>query len=682
MRACLTLMWLAAFLWAGGGLANPSGPEIVHGTAGVAAAGKVLTVTNSPGAIINWRSFSVAPDETTRFIQGGAGSSVLNRVIPGGAFSPLGQIESNGQVMFLNGSVVSGAVNADLAGLASTPLRLRDTWGISALLRPFARPPVQETLQKDAVATLFGERMFVLAAKKEVLLDECGELLVAPGRSVEIADLRWPNLRVQLTAPRHQALNLSKLIANENRMFSAVVANSSVTSQLSEESGTAFASAAPVRAPAAALAFLDLPLLPAPMFLHASLPETPLPLLTGASVELALSQQNPAADAPFPNLSEPEQLLAKDVAADQAVLISLADALKLPAVDRSPDANVDARIAAVQVNPPEPPAAEPRDAPAAEVQPPVQVALIEMLKPFVAEPLSAPVAEEQPPVQVALVEMLKPSVAEPSSAPVAEVQSPVQVALVEMLKPSVAEPPGAPAAEVQSPVQVALVEMLKPSAAEPPGAPAAEVQAPVQVALVEMLKPSVAEPPGAPAAEVRSPVQVALVEMLKPSVAELPGAPAAEVQPPVQVALAEIPVPPAAEPPSAPIAEAQSPIQLVLADLKRPIATAPAVATGTVAAPAVPATPVETASQRVAPGPVMLAVAAPTAPLVSVRETRPEPVARAAGLADESLVSAVAEMYADLPLTVREIWAAPKLARVERAMPRIMIDYSGAVFHL
>src|SRR5512135_3638048 len=61
--------------------ANPTGGVVTNGQASFNQQGGVLSVTNSPGAIINWQSFSIGTNETTRFIQQSAASSVLNRVI-------------------------------------------------------------------------------------------------------------------------------------------------------------------------------------------------------------------------------------------------------------------------------------------------------------------------------------------------------------------------------------------------------------------------------------------------------------------------------------------------------------------------------------------------------------------------------------------------------------------------
>ncbi|MBY0267335.1 MAG: hemagglutinin, partial [Burkholderiales bacterium] len=74
-------MATAACFAAGGVYANPNAPTVVHGQASFSAQGNTLTVTNSPGAVINWQGFSIAGNEITRFIQQSQSSSVLNRVV-------------------------------------------------------------------------------------------------------------------------------------------------------------------------------------------------------------------------------------------------------------------------------------------------------------------------------------------------------------------------------------------------------------------------------------------------------------------------------------------------------------------------------------------------------------------------------------------------------------------------
>ena len=72
--------------------ANPTGAQVINGSAAFNQVGKTLNITNSPGAIINWQGFSIGADEVTRFIQSGANSAVLNRVIGGGGFQHPGPV--------------------------------------------------------------------------------------------------------------------------------------------------------------------------------------------------------------------------------------------------------------------------------------------------------------------------------------------------------------------------------------------------------------------------------------------------------------------------------------------------------------------------------------------------------------------------------------------------------------
>src|SRR5262245_54303502 len=93
---------LVLSLWLPVAQANPVGPQVVNGQVSIAQQGNTLSITNSPGAIINWQGFSIAGGETTRFIQQGAASSVLNRVLGPDPSVLLGTLTSNGRVFLIN----------------------------------------------------------------------------------------------------------------------------------------------------------------------------------------------------------------------------------------------------------------------------------------------------------------------------------------------------------------------------------------------------------------------------------------------------------------------------------------------------------------------------------------------------------------------------------------------------
>ncbi len=111
--------------------ANPFGPDVVAGGVSVNGVGSAdVTVTqNSDKAIINWRSFDIAPAETTRFAQPSSDAVVLNRVTGGeGASQLLGTLKANGQVFLVNpdGILIGKDATIDVGALVATTHDLFD----------------------------------------------------------------------------------------------------------------------------------------------------------------------------------------------------------------------------------------------------------------------------------------------------------------------------------------------------------------------------------------------------------------------------------------------------------------------------------------------------------------------------------------------------------------------------
>lgn len=198
--ARLGLAVLAA-LAAPAALANPTGAAIQQGSAAVAAAGATLTVTSTPGTVIEWQRFVIAPGETTRFI----GSSVVNRVPTG--FSVLGNLESTGQVYFLTGSQLSGrGLSLDLAGLLNATFRFDS-------LPSAAREGTDGDIR--AGQALSNGKVFIIGPGERpgISRSSAGAVMLAPGMRAELGDLRVPFVRVHVAAPPAAALDVDALVA-------------------------------------------------------------------------------------------------------------------------------------------------------------------------------------------------------------------------------------------------------------------------------------------------------------------------------------------------------------------------------------------------------------------------------------------------------------------------------------
>jgi large exoprotein involved in heme utilization and adhesion len=61
--------------------ANPTGGTVTNGSANIVTSGNTLDINqSSQRAVINWQSFNVAPNETTKFNQPSSSSVTLNRI--------------------------------------------------------------------------------------------------------------------------------------------------------------------------------------------------------------------------------------------------------------------------------------------------------------------------------------------------------------------------------------------------------------------------------------------------------------------------------------------------------------------------------------------------------------------------------------------------------------------------
>ncbi len=103
--------------------ANPQDGVVSAGAANISSAGTTLTVNQSSDkAVIDWRTFNIAPNELTQFIQPNSSSLTLNRVSAGNPSQILGSLTANGNIILVNPSGIMFGSNAkvDVSGLVAT----------------------------------------------------------------------------------------------------------------------------------------------------------------------------------------------------------------------------------------------------------------------------------------------------------------------------------------------------------------------------------------------------------------------------------------------------------------------------------------------------------------------------------------------------------------------------------
>lgn len=209
--------------WPLAGWANPQQPVVVAGQAQFAQQGNTLTVNNTPGTIINWQQFSIAANEVTRFNQASASSSVLNRVIGRDPSQLLGQLSSNGRVFVINpaGILVGSQARIDTAGFVASTLNLSDS---DFLAGRFSFTPTADAgavSNAGQITTPEGGFVYLVGSTVDnsgLIHAPGGEVLLAAGQRVQLADSATPGVRVEFSATTEQATNLGEIVAEAGRV--------------------------------------------------------------------------------------------------------------------------------------------------------------------------------------------------------------------------------------------------------------------------------------------------------------------------------------------------------------------------------------------------------------------------------------------------------------------------------
>ncbi|MBI2800668.1 MAG: filamentous hemagglutinin N-terminal domain-containing protein, partial [Gammaproteobacteria bacterium] len=214
--------------------ANPAGAEIANGQASFATPdAATLNITNSPGAILNWQQFSIAPPETTRFIQQSTTSAVLNRVTGQDPSAILGQLVSNGRVFLINpnGIVFGADARVDTAGLIASTLNITDA-SFRAGKLAFEGDTRSGAIKNSGYLKAGPKGEIVLIAPQienaGVLDVHDGQLILAAGERVKLASLALNDVTLEVQAPTDRVLNLGKLIAEQGAIgvFAGQIKNS------------------------------------------------------------------------------------------------------------------------------------------------------------------------------------------------------------------------------------------------------------------------------------------------------------------------------------------------------------------------------------------------------------------------------------------------------------------------
>jgi filamentous hemagglutinin family protein len=229
-------------------LSNGQIASVTRGTVTSNQVGNVLTVTNSPGAIINWRTFSIQAGETTHFAQTSASSTVLNRVLNDPTVI-YGTLSSNGRVWLVNpaGIMVGPGGKVDVAAFVASTLNVADADFLAGRSVFINDGGAGSVINRGEIRTPAGGSVYLIGSNvtnEGIITTPKGETILAAGNTVSLIDSATPGVKVDITGAEGNATNLGTITAEAGRVGIAgvIVRNSGTVnaSSVVSEGGRVF----------------------------------------------------------------------------------------------------------------------------------------------------------------------------------------------------------------------------------------------------------------------------------------------------------------------------------------------------------------------------------------------------------------------------------------------------------
>ena len=234
--------------------ANPSGAVVIQGQATFTTPQPntlLVTTQNGPGArhsAINWQSFSIPTESTTRFVQPDAGSTSINRVVTNTPSLLFGKLSSNGKLVLVNQSgiaVGAGAV-VDTAGFTASTVGMSELDAIAGRLR-FGGAGIVDSLAplsvQGSIVARGGDVVLIAPsvdlAKTALVKSQGGAVVLAAGQRVAVTGRGLEGISMEVQAPTDKAVNLGTLKGDAVGIFAGQLRHSGLiqASQANLEGG-------------------------------------------------------------------------------------------------------------------------------------------------------------------------------------------------------------------------------------------------------------------------------------------------------------------------------------------------------------------------------------------------------------------------------------------------------------
>jgi trimeric autotransporter adhesin len=243
-RTLISTALAASLLMSGAAFAAATGGVITAGSGQITQTGSTTNIRqNSQTLALNWQSFNVAPNETVNFMQPGANSIAINRILSSSPSEIFGHLDANGQVWLINpnGILFGQGAQVNVGGLVASTLDF-DNSTLGSSDRNFSGGGKGSVINQGAItaanggyAALIGNRV----SNQGVISAQLGTVALAGGSAATLTFRGDQLLHVQVSQStlNNLAENKQLIVANGGQVLMTAGAKDAVMASLVNNTG-------------------------------------------------------------------------------------------------------------------------------------------------------------------------------------------------------------------------------------------------------------------------------------------------------------------------------------------------------------------------------------------------------------------------------------------------------------
>ncbi|HET7593177.1 MAG TPA: filamentous hemagglutinin N-terminal domain-containing protein, partial [Rhodanobacteraceae bacterium] len=223
----------------------PTGGQIAAGSGQIQQSGNTTTIRQDSQTLsLNWQSFDIGAAQTVQFLQPGADSIAVNRILGSTASEIQGHLEANGQVWLINpnGVLFGRDAQVNVGGLVASTLAVDDSTIGSGDVR-FAGNGKGKVVNRGRITAADGGYVALLGnqvSNQGVIRARLGTVALGGGTAVTLtfADHHLMHLQVDANAVRSLVENRQLIVADGGAVLMTAGARDSLVASAVNNSGT------------------------------------------------------------------------------------------------------------------------------------------------------------------------------------------------------------------------------------------------------------------------------------------------------------------------------------------------------------------------------------------------------------------------------------------------------------